>query len=282
MRPPQPVLAGGGARARPFSRNRFRRQRLDPRGEELEPLSGGRAWFGGVDGEGEPGVGGQRHGLEVEGGLAHGRVTEALGAGPVETDVVGGPAGAEVLAARAQLGDEVGGVDAGELLVAGAPRVEDVAGAAGGDRQVVAQQGDPGGGVGRDGGDGAVVLAREGAGEAARGGFAGPAGGRAMSALQATGDTGRGSGMSKGRKIAWWVFGVWVAGIVFFAAVYGLSAQKAPDVASGVFTPIDEFKLDTCNPGYRWLELTSDGELRTGIKRVAGKTYQLDFAGIGY
>jgi Icc protein len=44
----------------------------------------------------------------------------------------------------------------------------------------------------------------------------------------------------------------------------------------------NEFKLDTCNPGYRWLELGSDGELRTGIKRVVGKSYQLDFAGIGY
>lgn len=43
-----------------------------------------------------------------------------------------------------------------------------------------------------------------------------------------------------------------------------------------------EFKLDTCNPGYRWLELGGDGEFRTGIKRVAGKRYQVDFSGIGY
>lgn len=43
-----------------------------------------------------------------------------------------------------------------------------------------------------------------------------------------------------------------------------------------------DFRLDTCNPGYRWLELTRDGQLRTGIKRVEGKTYQVDFSGIGY
>jgi Icc protein len=43
-----------------------------------------------------------------------------------------------------------------------------------------------------------------------------------------------------------------------------------------------EFKLDTCNPGYRWLELGADGSFNTGIKRVPGKVYKLDFSGIGY
>jgi len=44
----------------------------------------------------------------------------------------------------------------------------------------------------------------------------------------------------------------------------------------------EDFKLDTCNPGYRWLELGADGEFSTGIKRVTGKRYNVDFAGIGY
>jgi Icc protein len=49
------------------------------------------------------------------------------------------------------------------------------------------------------------------------------------------------------------------------------------------FHPVsNEFKLDTCNPGYRWLELSGNGELRTGIKRVSEKSYQVDFSGIGY
>ncbi len=49
------------------------------------------------------------------------------------------------------------------------------------------------------------------------------------------------------------------------------------------FHPVsNEFKLDTCNPGYRWLELSQSGEMRTGIKRVVDKSYQVDFTGIGY
>jgi Icc protein len=43
-----------------------------------------------------------------------------------------------------------------------------------------------------------------------------------------------------------------------------------------------DFALDVCNPGYRWLELFSNGELRTGIKRVSNKRYHVDFSGIGY
>jgi 3',5'-cyclic-AMP phosphodiesterase len=44
----------------------------------------------------------------------------------------------------------------------------------------------------------------------------------------------------------------------------------------------NEFKLDDINPGYRWLELFDNGELRTGIRRVTGKRYQVDFFGVGY
>jgi F-type H+-transporting ATPase subunit a len=52
-------------------------------------------------------------------------------------------------------------------------------------------------------------------------------------------------GMSKGRKILYSVVGVWIGGIVLFAILFGLSAHKAPAVASEVFSPTDEFKLDT-------------------------------------
>jgi F-type H+-transporting ATPase subunit a len=50
---------------------------------------------------------------------------------------------------------------------------------------------------------------------------------------------------STGKKIGWGVFGVWLGGIIVFAVLFGITAHKAPSVASGVFTPIDEFKLDT-------------------------------------
>lgn len=43
-----------------------------------------------------------------------------------------------------------------------------------------------------------------------------------------------------------------------------------------------DFALDDLNPGYRWLELMQDGAVKTGIRRVEGKRYNVDFSGIGY
>ena len=56
-------------------------------------------------------------------------------------------------------------------------------------------------------------------------------------------------GMSPARKILYAVVGVWVGGIVLFAILFGVTAHKAPDVADNVFSPVNEFKLDT------WLSL---------------------------
>jgi F-type H+-transporting ATPase subunit a len=52
-------------------------------------------------------------------------------------------------------------------------------------------------------------------------------------------------GMSTKRKIGLSVFGVWFGGIVLFVVLFGVTAHKAPDVASSAFSPVDEFKLDT-------------------------------------
>jgi F-type H+-transporting ATPase subunit a len=52
-------------------------------------------------------------------------------------------------------------------------------------------------------------------------------------------------GMSGAKKVLWGVGAVWLAGIIFFVAVVGFGADKAPSVASGVYSPTDEFKLDT-------------------------------------
>jgi F-type H+-transporting ATPase subunit a len=60
-----------------------------------------------------------------------------------------------------------------------------------------------------------------------------------------TPDTHQGEGMSTARKLLWGVGGVWLAGIIFFVAVVGFGADKAPSVASNVFSPTDEFKLQT-------------------------------------
>ena len=52
-------------------------------------------------------------------------------------------------------------------------------------------------------------------------------------------------GMSQGKKIGLSLAGLWLAGLIFFIAVLGFKPHKAPSVASGVFAPTNEFKLDT-------------------------------------
>ncbi len=51
--------------------------------------------------------------------------------------------------------------------------------------------------------------------------------------------------LSTGKKIGYSVLALWLAGIVFFAIIYGVTPHKAPVVASGTYSPTDEFKLDT-------------------------------------
>jgi hypothetical protein len=51
--------------------------------------------------------------------------------------------------------------------------------------------------------------------------------------------------MSTGRKVGYAVLGAWIGGIVLFVALFGLTAHKDPDVVNNIFSPVDEFKLDT-------------------------------------
>ena len=60
-----------------------------------------------------------------------------------------------------------------------------------------------------------------------------------------TPDVPKTGGMSDGKKILWGVGAAWLAGIIFFVAIVGFGSDKAPSVASGVYSPTDEFKLDT-------------------------------------
>lgn len=49
------------------------------------------------------------------------------------------------------------------------------------------------------------------------------------------------------------------------------------------FTPgSDEFQVDTTAPGYRWLRLHDEGRLETGVSRVVGMDFQVDYGGEGY
>jgi F-type H+-transporting ATPase subunit a len=52
-------------------------------------------------------------------------------------------------------------------------------------------------------------------------------------------------GMSTGKKVGYSILAVWLLGIVFFAILYGIKPHKAASVASGAYSPTDEFRLDT-------------------------------------
>lgn len=44
----------------------------------------------------------------------------------------------------------------------------------------------------------------------------------------------------------------------------------------------DEFTVDTRMPGYRWFDLQHDGSFTTGVSRVTGKQYTIDYKSAGY
>src|SRR6266536_585339 len=78
-----------------------------PAAEELQRFLGARAWLGGVGEERQAGVSGEVQPVEAQAELANDGMVEVLGAGVVEADVVGGPAGAERLALGCEFADEV-------------------------------------------------------------------------------------------------------------------------------------------------------------------------------
>src|ERR1700753_143734 len=47
------------------------------------------------------------------------------------------------------------------------------------------------------------------------------------------------------KKLGLGLFVFWLAGLIFFIAVFGFKPHKAAQVADNVFTPTDEVKLDT-------------------------------------
>lgn len=62
----------------------------------------------------------------------------------------------------------------------------------------------------------------------------------------------------------------------------GVQYLGAPSTCVQFHPASREFALDDLNPGYRWLDLFADGSLATGVNRVVGKQYDIDFSGIGY
>lgn len=87
-------------------------------------------------------------------------------------------------------------------------------------------------------------------------------------------------GMSQGRKVLYLVLALWIGGIVLFAILFGLTSHKAPQVASEVFSPTDEFRLDTWfkvgpiafNKGVLFLLLT--GGITLGVMAYVARRLQ--------
>jgi Icc protein len=44
----------------------------------------------------------------------------------------------------------------------------------------------------------------------------------------------------------------------------------------------NDFTVDTLMPGYRWFDLNDDGSFVTGVERVTGKQYVIDYKSAGY
>lgn len=62
----------------------------------------------------------------------------------------------------------------------------------------------------------------------------------------------------------------------------GVRMLASPSTSIQFHPDNDAFTLDRKNPGYRWLDLLADGGIDTGVERVVGKDYGIDFSSSGY
>lgn len=62
----------------------------------------------------------------------------------------------------------------------------------------------------------------------------------------------------------------------------GVAVFASPSTCIQFHPTNDDFTIDNANPGYRWLELGPQGQISSGVNRVEGKTYAIDFSSTGY
>jgi Icc protein len=58
--------------------------------------------------------------------------------------------------------------------------------------------------------------------------------------------------------------------------------MAAPSTCIQFHPTNDNFTIDNAQPGYRWLNLGADGTIESGVERVSGKSYNIDFSSTGY
>ena len=62
----------------------------------------------------------------------------------------------------------------------------------------------------------------------------------------------------------------------------GVALMSVPSTCVQFAPNSVDFALDRQNPGYRWLDLHPDGRVETGVSRVAGITFEIDYRIKGY
>tara|TARA_R100001244_G_scaffold10690_6_gene12672 strand:+ start:16422 stop:17237 length:816 start_codon:yes stop_codon:yes gene_type:complete len=62
----------------------------------------------------------------------------------------------------------------------------------------------------------------------------------------------------------------------------GIRLLASPSTCVQFAPGSEEFQVDTTAPGYRWLRLHADGRLETGVSRVTGIAFEVDYSVKGY
>lgn len=62
----------------------------------------------------------------------------------------------------------------------------------------------------------------------------------------------------------------------------GLRLMASPSTCIQFAPNSEDFGLDSLAPGYRWLRLLEDGQIETGVSRVAADLFDVDLSGAGY
>ena len=63
---------------------------------------------------------------------------------------------------------------------------------------------------------------------------------------------------------------------------FGLRMLATPSTCVQFTPKSPEFKVDTLGPGYRWIELYENGQVKSGVSRVNGVDFQIDYSVKGY
>ena len=62
----------------------------------------------------------------------------------------------------------------------------------------------------------------------------------------------------------------------------GVKLMSVPSTCVQFKPNSEDFAVDDTNPGYRWIDIYEDGRVETGVSRVTGVTFEVDYTIKGY